>query len=301
MKKSFLLIILVISLSLNSPAQDEALKTIIADGAKLEKVADGFSFTEGPTADKKGNIYFTDQPNNKILVWNEKKGLSTYMEPCGRSNGMAFDSKGNLWTCADDKGELWMITPEKKVEIISASFDGHRYNGPNDVWIAPNGGLYFSDPFFVRNYWEHKTMTQDKQCVYYLKPDHKSVVRIVDDLVQPNGVIGTPDGKTLYITDMGGRKTFSYSINADGTLTDKKLFCEMGSDGLTLDSEGNLYLVGRGVTVYDKTGKKLGNIPVPEGWTANICFGGKDFKNLYITASKGLYRIRMKVKGAVTT
>jgi gluconolactonase len=301
MKKSFLLIILVITLSLNSPAQDQALNSIIADGAKVEKVADGFSFTEGPTADKKGNIYFTDQPNNKILVWNEKTGLSTFMEPCGRSNGMAFDRKGNLWTCADDKGELWMITPQKKVEIISTTFDGHRYNGPNDVWIAPDGGLYFSDPFFVRNYWEHKTMTQDKQCVYYLKPDHKTVVRIVDDLVQPNGVIGTPDGKILYITDMQGRKTWSYSINTDGTLADKKLFCEMGSDGLTIDVNGNLYLAGRGVTVFDKTGKKIGNISVPEGWTANICFGGKDFKSLYITASKGLYRIRMKVKGVVTS
>ena len=301
MKKSFLLIILVITLSLNSPAQDQALNNIIADGAKLEIVADGFSFTEGPTADKKGDIYFTDQPNNKILIYSEKTGISTYMEPCGRSNGMAFDSKGNLWTCADDKGELWMITPQKKVEIISASFDGHRYYGPNDVWIAPDGGLYFSDPFYVRNYWEHKTMTQDKQCVYYLKPDHKTVVRIVDDLLQPNGIIGTPDGKTLYITDIEGRKTWSYSINADGSLSDKKLFCEMGSDGLTIDSDGNLYLVGRGVTVFDKTGEKIGNIPVPEGWTANICFGGKDFKSLYITASKGLYRIRMKVKGAATS
>ena len=188
MKISFQHIILVITLSLNSPAQDQALNSIIADGAKLEKVADGFSFTEGPTSDKKGNIYFTDQPNDKILIWNEKTGLSTFMEPCGRSNGMAFDRKGNLWTCADDKGELWMITPQKKVEIISTSFDGHRYNGPNDVWIAPDGGLYFSDPFFARNYWEHKTVTQDKQCVYYLKPDHKTVVRIVDDLLQPNGV-----------------------------------------------------------------------------------------------------------------
>ena len=301
MKKSFQLIILVITLSLNSPAQDQALNSIIADGAKLEKVADGFSFTEGPTSDKKGNIYFTDQPNDKILIWNEKTGLSTFMEPCGRSNGMAFDRKGNLWTCADDKGELWMITPQKKIDIISTSFDGHRYNGPNDVWIAPDGGLYFSDPFFARNYWEHKTMTQDKQCVYYLKPDHKTVVRIVDDLLQPNGVIGTPDGKTLYITDIQGRKTWSYSINADGTLADKKLFCDMGSDGLTIDSDGNLYLVGRGVTVFDTSGKKLGNIPVPEGWTANICFGDKDFKSLYITASKGLYRIRMKVKGVVTS
>ena len=301
MKKTFLLIILAITLSVNSPAQDQGLKAILADSAKLEKVADGLSFTEGPTADKNGNIYFTDQPNNKILMWNEETGLSTFMEPAGRSNGMTFDNKGNLWTCADDKGELWMISPKKKIEIISKSYDGHRYNGPNDVWAAPNGGLYFSDPFFVRNYWEHKTMTQDKQCVYYLKPDHKTVIRIVDDLLQPNGVIGTPDGKTLYITDMQGRKTFSYTINPDGSLSDKKLFCEMGSDGMTIDNEGNLYLVGRGVTVYDKTGKKIGNIPVPEGWTANVCFGGKDFKSLFITASKGLYRIRMKVKGVIAT
>jgi gluconolactonase len=301
MKKSILLLILVVSLSVISPAQDEALNTIIADGAKLEKIADGFSFTEGPASDKKGNVYFTDQPNNKILVWNEDTGISTFMEPCGRSNGLAFDKAGNLWTCADDKGELWMITPQKKVEIVTGSFNGSRYNGPNDVWAAPDGGLYFSDPFFVRNYWEHKTMTQDKQCVYYLKPDHKTVIRIADDLLKPNGVIGTPDGKILFITDMEARKTYSYTINPDGSLSGKQVFCEMGSDGLTIDNEGNVYLVGRGVTVFDKTGKRIGNIPVPEGWTANVCFGGKDFKSLIITASKGLYRIRMKVKGVISS
>jgi gluconolactonase len=301
MKKSILLITLLITLYFKSTAQDEGLDAIVADGAKLEKVADGFLFTEGPTADKKGNIYFTDQPNNRILMWNEKTGISTFLEPSSRSNGMAFDSKGNLWSCADEKGELLMITPQKKIEVVSASFDGHRYNGPNDIWIAPDGGLYFSDPFYARNYWEHSKMTQDKQCVYYLKPDHKTLIRIVDDLIQPNGLIGTPDGKTLFITDMQGRKTWSYTINPDGSLSNKKLFCEMGSDGLTIDSDGNLYLAGRGVTVFDKTGKNIGNIPVPEGWTANVCFGGKDFKSLFITASKGLYRIRMKVKGVVST
>jgi gluconolactonase len=301
MKKLILLITLLITVYFKSSAQDEGLNAIVADGAKLEKVADGFLFTEGPTADKKGNIYFTDQPNNRILMWNEKTGISTFLEPCSRSNGMAFDSKGNLWSCADEKGELLMITPQKKIEVVSASFDGHRYNGPNDIWIAPDGGLYFSDPFYARNYWQHSKMTQDKQCVYYLKPDHKTLIRIVDDLIQPNGLIGTPDGKTLFITDMQGRKTWSYTINPDGSLSDKKLFCEMGSDGLTIDSDGNLYLAGRGVTVFDKTGKTIGNIPVPEGWTANVCFGGKDFKSLFITASKGLYRIRMKVKGVVST
>jgi gluconolactonase len=300
MKKSFSVIIVLIALTFNAQSQYQGLSAIIADSAKLEKVAGGFSFTEGPAADKKGNIYFTDQPNNRILMWSEKGGIKTFLEPAARSNGMSFDKKGNLWTCADEKGELLMITPKKKIEVVSGSFDGHRYNGPNDVWIAPDGGMYFSDPFFVRDYWTHKQMTQPKQCVYYLKPDHKTVVKIVDDLLQPNGVIGTPDGKTLFIADMQGRKTWSYKINPDGSLSDKKLFCEMGSDGLTLDEEGNLYLVGRGVTVYDKSGNKLGTIPVPEGWTANICFGGKDFKTLFITASKGLYSLKMKVRGSTT-
>jgi gluconolactonase len=300
MKKSFSVSILLILIAVNAQSQYQGLGAIIADSAKLVKVADGFSFTEGPAADKKGNVYFTDQPNNRILMWSEKSGIKTFLEPAFRSNGMSFDKKGNLWTCADEKGELLMITPQKKVVVVSGSFDGHRFNGPNDVWIAPDGGMYFSDPFFVRDYWTHKQMTQPKQCVYYLKPDHKTIIKIVDDLLQPNGVIGTPDGKTLFIADMQGRKTWSYKINPDGSLSDKKLFCEMGSDGLTLDEEGNLYLVGRGVTVFDKSGNKLGTIPVPEGWTANVCFGGKDFKTLFITASKGLYSIRMKVKGSPT-
>jgi gluconolactonase len=140
-------------------------------------------------------------------------------------------------------------------------------------------------------------MPQEKQCVYYLKPDHKTIIKVAEDLQQPNGIVGTPDGRMLFVADIRGNKTWSYSINSDGTLSDKKLFCEMGSDGMTIDSTGNLYLTGKGVTVFDKTGKKLGNIPVPENWTANICFGDRNMKSLFITASKGLYRIRLKVKG----
>ncbi len=278
-------------------AQESGLNEILAKGAVLEKVADGFQFTEGPTADKKGNVFFTDQPNDQILVWNEKTGLSTFVKPSGRANGMALDSKGNLWVCADERNEIWKISPDKKIEKIVGSFDGHVFNGPNDLWIAPDGGIYFTDPFFKRTWWDHSEMPQDKQCVYYLKPDHKTLIRIVDDLLQPNGIVGTPDGKSLFVADMRGNKTWSYSVNPDGTLSDKRLFCEMGSDGMTIDSRGNIYLAGRGVTIFDKSGKKLGNIPVPESWTANVCFGGKALKSLFITASKSLYRIRLKVKG----
>jgi len=133
--------------------------------------------------------------------------------------------------------------------------------------------------------------------VYYLSPDHKKIVKIADDLVQPNGIVGSPDGKKLFVADIGANKTWSYTINKDGSLSNKTLFCELGSDGMTIDTKGNIYLTGKGVTVFDKTGKQIGNIAVPESWTANVCFGGTDMKSLFITASKGLYRIRVKVKG----
>jgi gluconolactonase len=141
-------------------------------------------------------------------------------------------------------------------------------------------------------------MPQDCQAVYYLSPDQKTIVRVIDDLIQPNGIVGSPDGKTLYVADIAGKKTWSYTINSNGSLFNKTLFCEMGSDGMTIDVKGNIYLTGNGVTIFDKTGKQIENIAVPENWTANICFGGKDRKSLYITASKGLYRIRTHMKGA---
>jgi gluconolactonase len=297
MKLQLILLIFLICI-LPVTGQEDGLAKIIKPGAQVEKLADGFQFTEGPAADARGNVYFTDQPNDRIMVWDIKTGLSVFMQPSGRSNGLFFDKEGNLWSCADNKNELWKISPDKRVEIITGSFNGKLFNGPNDLWISPKGDVYFTDPYYQRPWWEHKSMQQDKQAVYFLKPDHKTVVRVADDLQQPNGIIGTPDGKTLYVADIRGNKTWSFSINPDGTLTDKKLFCEMGSDGMTIDRKGNLYLTGKGVTVFDKTGKRMGNIPVPENWSANVCFGGKNRKSLYITASKGLYRIPTLTKGA---
>jgi gluconolactonase len=277
--------------------QDEGLKTIIEPGAALEKLADGFLFTEGPSADSKGNVYFTDQPNDRIMVWSVSDQLSTFMQPSGRANGLAFDSKGDLWACADEKNELWQIAPDKKVTIIPSKYHDKLLNGPNDLWIEPSGGVYFTDPFYKRSWWDHSEKPQDIQGVYYLSPDHKTITRLVDDLVQPNGIVGTPDGKNLFVADIGGSKTYKYSINKDGSLSNKTLFCEMGSDGMTIDSKGNIYLTGKGVTIFDRKGNKIGNIAVPESWTANVCFGGTDMKSLFITASKGLYRIKLKVKG----
>ncbi|MCX7827423.1 MAG: SMP-30/gluconolactonase/LRE family protein [Verrucomicrobiae bacterium] len=271
---------------------------IIEPGALVEKLAGDFKFTEGPASDAQGNVYFTDQPNNRILRWSVDGKLTTFMQPCGRSNGLCFDAQGNLWACADEKNELWRIAPDGKATVVVKDYQGKLLNGPNDVWVRPDGGVYFTDPFYKRAYWTRGAMEQDCQAVYFLAPDRQRLTRVAGDLVQPNGIIGTPDGKTLYVTDIRDRKTYAYDIRPDGSVANKRLFCEMGSDGMTLDSEGNVYLTGKGVIVFDKTGKQIEQIAVPEKWTANVCFGGKDGRTLFITASSGFYGLRMRVKGA---
>jgi gluconolactonase len=270
--------------------------SVIAPGATLKKLADGFEFTEGPASDKQGNVFFTDQPNDRILKWSTDGRLSTFMQPSGRANGLCFDSRGNLWAAADDKNELWRISPKGQVTVVAKEFEGKAFNGPNDIWISPKGRVYFTDPYYKRPYWNRGPMEMD-QHVYSLKLDGKDLTRVIDDLKQPNGIIGTPDGKTLYVSDIRDKKTFRYRIEKDGSLADKQLHCSMGSDGMTIDDRGNIYLTNKGVFVFDTTGRQIEHIEVPEPWTANVCFGGKARRTLFITASKGLYSIEMAVKG----
>jgi gluconolactonase len=270
---------------------------LIAPDAKLEKLAEGFSFTEGPTSDAQGNVYFTDQPNDRILKWSAAGGLSTFLQPAGRANGMCFDRHGTLFACADEKNELWTLDAKGQKTVLFSQYEGKNLNGPNDVWVHPEGGLYFTDPFYKRAWWTHDKMPQEGQHVYFAAKDSKAPVRVVNDLEQPNGIVGSPDGKRLYVADIRARKTYRFDIQPDGRLENKTLFCELGSDGMTLDSQGNLYLTGRGVTVFNSAGKQIEKIDVAESWTANVCFGGADRKTLFITASKGLYGLRMNVAG----
>jgi len=288
---------LVLCLVLATAVSHAGGRSPVAPGAKLEKLAGGFAFTEGPAVDAEGNVYFTDQPNDRILKWSVRGAVSTFLSPSGRSNGLYFDGKGNVLACADDKNQLWSIDPRGKVTVLVKEFKGKLLNGPNDLWIGPDGGIYFTDPFYKRSYWKRGPQAQDARGVYYLAPDRKTLRRVAEGFVQPNGIIGTPDGRTLYVADIGARKTFAFAIGADGSLSKKRLFCSMGSDGMTIDREGNVYLTGRGVTVFDKAGRKIHHIDVRPGWTANVCFGGKDLKTLFITASRNLFSIRMRVSG----
>jgi gluconolactonase len=271
-----------------------------APGAELKLVADGYKFTEGPAVDSKGDVYFTDQPNDRILKWSAASGkVEDFMKPAGRSNGLYFDRQGMLVACADEKSQLWRIDPEtKKITVLLDNYEKKLFNGPNDVWVDPAGGMYFTDPFYKRDYWQGRDKPeQEKQRVFFLPKGAKAPVIAEDTLVQPNGIIGSPDGKLLFVADIGAKKTYQYEIAKDGALTNRKLFCDMGSDGMTLDTAGNLYLTGKGVTVFDKDGKKLDEIPVAKSWTANVCFGGKDMKTLFITAMDSVFTLEMAVSG----
>ena len=289
----FLALPIVFSLSCKS------LQTsLIAKAAKVQLVATDYTFTEGPAVAPNGDVFFTDQPNDRILKWSTKdKSVSVYMEPSGRSNGLYFDHKGNLLSCADDKNQLWRIDSEKNVTVLIDDFEGKKLNGPNDLWVDPKGGVYFTDPFYKRAYWTRTEQEIEQQRVYYLTPDFKDIRIVAEDYFKPNGIIGSKDGSLLYVADIGDKKTYSYTINPDGSLSNKTLFANMGSDGMTMDNQGNVYLTGDGVTVFDPKGKQLLQIPIDQKWTANVTFGGKKQNTLFITAMISLYTLEMNVHG----
>ncbi len=281
-------------LSISCKAQQKP----VAEGAKLTLLADGYSFTEGPASDKAGNVYFTDQPNDRILKWDAAKdSVYDYMQQAGRSNGLYVDDNGNLLSTADENNQLWSIDPNKEKTVLITDFKGKKLNGPNDLWVDNKGGIFLTDPYYQRSWWDHNEPQQRSRRVYYLAKGEKKPRIAAEGFEQPNGIIGTPDGRTLYIADIGAQKTYSFTIDKKGVLSGRKLFTAMGSDGMTIDDQGNVYLTGDGVTIFDKRGKQIDHIAVPEKWTANITFGGPAQQTLFITASKSVYTLKMNAHG----
>ncbi len=263
---------------------------------RVQMSATGFIFTEGPAVAPDGRVYFTDQPNDKIHIWDQNKGISLYLEGTGRSNGMYFNANGQLVTCADEKNQLAYFDENKKLVVIHEGYDDQHLNAPNDLWIDSLGGIYFSDPYYHRKWWaDDHQQVQDVQGVYYLNPKGK-IIRVIDDFERPNGLIGTPDGKTLYVADIKAEKIWKYDIQMDGRLVNKTLFAPYGSDGMTLDNKGNVYLTYDKIWVYDSDGVFIDEIETPER-PSNVCFGGKKRNILFITARKSVYTLKMKVKG----
>ena len=266
---------------------------LVAPGAKPVKLAGGFKFTEGPAVAANGDVYFSDIPNNRIHKWSVADGkLSTFAEETKGANGLFFAEDGSLYACQGDAKRVTAYTADgSDSSSLAKRHDGKKFNKPNDLWIDGKGGVYFSDPNYGNT--EH---TQDGEHVYYIPPGGE-VIRVANGFKRPNGLVGTPDDSTLYIADIGDKKIYRYAIQSDGTLKNKKFFCESGSDGMTLDRQGNVYLTAGSVKVFDPKGGQIANLKFPES-PANVVFGGKDRKTLYVTARTGFYSLEMAVSGA---
>lgn len=267
--------------------------SVVASGATPEVLSADFTFTEGPIADAEGNVYFTDIPANRIHVWTTSGELQTFREQTNATNGLFFDADGILYGAEGGGGRVTRMDSDGNVSVVTDEYDGAPFNSPNDLWVDADGGIYFTDP----RYGLESNLPQPGYYVYYVAPGSSEAKLVIDDLVRPNGIIGTPDGRTLYVADHQGDETYAYTITSPGELTDKRLLIEQGSDGMTLDERGNIYLTGRTeITVYSPEGELLEALTFPLA-PANMTFGGPDRDVLYVTARSTLYALRMNVKG----
>ena len=282
----FLTAVLLLQLSVR------AEEPVVPKHAEVKKLASGFKFVEGPAWDRKGTLYFSDIPNRKIHRWSEKEGVTLFKELEGSCNGLRFDVNGNLLVCQPTGRKVLSISSQGEVAVVADMHQGKKLNSPNDVWITPSGGIYFTDP----RYGKMDDLQQGGFHVYYIAPGSEKVERVIDDLKKPNGVVGTADGKKLFLADPGAKKTYAYDIQSDGSLTNRKLAADSGSDGLTVDERGNLYVTGKTIRIYSPEAKIVGEIPLPEG-AANLTFGGPDRKTLFITARTSLYSVKLNVRG----
>jgi gluconolactonase len=278
---------------------DEAFRKIVPPDAKVEQVATGFQFTEGPTWDGQGAVYFSDIPADTIHKLTEAGDASVFLKPSGKSNGLMFDKDGTLIACRHWERDVARIAPDGQVTVLADAYDGKKLNSPNDCVIAQGGAIYFTDPGYGL---EQRPREQDVEAVYRISPDG-ALTRVVDDMTRPNGIFISPDGKTLYVADSQEKKIRAYALREDGSATDGRDLISVAAeepgtaDGMTLDADGNIYSTGGGgVWVISPEGEHLGTIPVPEV-PANCTFGGADRNVLYITARTSVYRVELHATG----
>ena len=292
-------------------------------------VASMVAFTEGPAVDAEGNVYFSDIINNRILVRDSQGNQSVFRQPSHRTNGQTFDPQGRLYHCEGAEfgpgGGRRVTRTNLKTnayEVLTHSYQGKRYNSPNDICVDGRGRAYFTDPC----YWEpsRALMEQDAEAVYRIDLDG-SVTRILQQpqIERPNGIAVTQDATKLYVVDSrsvpgGNRKIWQFDLDSNGNPTNQKSIWDFapgrGADGIRLADNGDLYIaaginnprgphetadVPAGVYILSPVGEMKGRIPIPEDVLTNLAFGGSDGRTLYITAGKNLYQTRTPVAGHV--
>jgi gluconolactonase len=268
---------------------------LIAPGAEVIEVQGGFGFLEGPVSDAVGNLYFTDIDNNRLHKLAPTGNLSSFHEPSNRANGLTLDLDGGLLICEQEAGRLVKMDGSRNITVVADGYQGKPFNSPNDAWVHPSGSIYMTDP---RYQYPVGSLAQDGEYVYRISADHQQVSAIITDIPKPNGVVGTEDGQTLYIASTELRKVFRYDIASNGEVSNRTEFADQGSDGMTLDENGNVYLtwVG-GVSIRNPAGEEIEFIET-EQMPANVGFGGRDGRTLFMTSRTSLYSLQMNVEAS---
>jgi gluconolactonase len=280
----------LLTLSLSLLAQDFS-------ETRVERVATGFAFTEGPVWSREGHLLFSDVPNNKIIRFVPGKGHEVFRDNSNGANGNTFDSRGRLYTCESRTRRVTRSDKEGNIKVLAERWQGKRLNAPNDIVVRKDGQIYFTDPAFGR---QADGRELDFYGIYHITPKGEMEL-IAKPEGRPNGIAISPGGEILYVANSDERNLRAYDLDRRGTASNERILVsgiDGVPDGIGVDEKGNIYVTARGVAVYSPEGKLLTTIEMGET-PANCAFGDRDFRTLYITARTSLYRVRLDVKGAV--
>jgi len=277
---------------------------IVPPESKIERLATGFLFTEGPVWNaNRGHLLFSDIPGNRISRWNSGAGISEFRSPSGKSNGLTLDLNGRLIACEHANRRVSRTEHDGTVVTIASHYKGKKLNSPNDVVVKSDGSVYFTDPPYGLNPMFGTLEEQELPFygVYRLSPDGEELSLLIDDSV-PNGLAFSPDESLLYVADTERNHLRVFDVTTEGRAINGRIFAELpgeplAPDGLKVDVKGNVYVTGRGgIWVMNPEGTLLGIIPFPE-LPANLGWGDEDWKTLYVTARSSLYRVRLNIPG----
>lgn len=289
--------------------RDPRFVDIVGEEVQLEELGAGFDFTEGPIWNpREKHLIFSDMPGDHMRRWSERDGVSTFRRPSNMANGNTYDSLGRILTCEHATSRVTRTELDGSITVLATEWQGKQLNSPNDIVVAPDGTIYFTDPSFGRM--EYYGVKREEELgfrgVYRLiadAPGGHQLQLLVDDFDQPNGLIFSLDGRTLLVNDTMRAHIRAFDVQPDGSLTNSRVWAEVkgegegAADGMKFDSAGNLYCTGPGgLHVFDSEGTLLGVIKAPQS-VANFAFGDEDLRGIFLTASTSLYRVRVKVPG----